>query len=427
MQGPLTGLRVSASTDMTGDGAPDVVISAPDLDGSGAVYVFSAAVTGEQGPGAATGTIKADTSGSIGEGLSACGDMNGDGVGDLVIGLPDGNGGRGGVWVLNGPFTGSVDTDSGFLSRGLLDGGLTGYTVDCRGDLDGDSRADLIYSAPMADGFGLAEVTGQVYLHRAVDGGTEAIGNFSTTWNDAQLGFERSLTLHGDLDGDGLDDAVLGSHGVSKVYTLFAPFQGTLDGNLTGTTYNGREDDDSFGYSTAVGDINGDGYPDVAAGAPWFGPQYGAVGILEGPLADLSGEDGDVTRWVDGQDPKEFTGFAIDIANLDGDGMGDLILGAPGATTAGPEAGVVYGVLGPADISGVILAQHVIVGNTPFARLGHSVAAVPDANGDGLDEVLLGAPYTDVGDRVGAGAALLFHSPLADRVDETGASATFIF
>ena len=413
---------------MTGDGSPDLVISAPDLDGSGAVYIFDASSTGEQGAGAALATIGADKAGSIGEGLSACGDVDGDGIGDLAIGLPEGNSGRGGVWMINGPFSGDTRTDDGFLVRGILDNAATGYAVDCGSDFDGDGRADLLFSAPMADGFGLAEVTGQVYFHSSVDGGTDPVANFSTTWNDAQLGFESALSLAGDLDGDGLADAVLGSHGVSRVYTLFAPFQGTLDGNLTGTVYFGREDTDSFGYSSAVGDLNGDGYLDVVAGAPWFGPQYGAVGIIDGPMADSAGDDASVTRWIDGQDPKEYAGFSIDIADdLSGDGMPDLLMGAPGATTSGPDAGVVYGVLGPADISGVILAQHVIVGTKPFARLGHSVAAVPDANGDGLDEVFLGAPYTDVGDRIGAGAALLFTSPLPDRTEDQAASATFIF
>lgn len=430
VEGPFTGIRVDASPDVTGDGRPDLLVTAPGLDGRGAVRVFDAAASGALGAGDAAASILGGSDGAIGEGLAACGDLDGDGQRDLAIGLPKGNAGRGGVWLVHGPVTGDSQADAAYLVRGTELDVDTGYDVHCGGDFDGDGHADLVFTAPFAEGFGIAEVTGEVYFHASVSFATDAVANFSSTFSDETLGYHRALSIAHDLDGDGLADAAVGGPGTSRVHLVFAPFAGTYDANTTGSKLDGREDDDAFGHAVAVGDLNGDGYADVAAGAPRFGPQIGAIGVVEGPF-DPTSPGGRVTelgRWVDGQDPRSLTGFSLAIAgDLDGDAQGDLIVGAPGVTTSGPEAGVVYVVAGPADIAGVFAAPHVLVGLTPYGQFGHSVAAVPDANGDGLDEVLVGAPYRDDGDRVGAGAAFLFHSPVPARVDDTAATATLVF
>lgn len=430
LEGPFTGLRVSASRDLTGDGQPDLVVSSPGLDGTGAVRILSASVTGTVGADAALATLRGGSQGDIGEGLAACGDLDGDGNADLAVGLPSGDGGRGGVWLLHGPLTGSSDVGAGYQVRGTETGIDLGYAVDCGGDIDGDADADLLFAAPQADGFGIAEVTGAIYFHASDGRVTQAVANFSSTHGYETLGYHRAVSLAGDLDGDGLADTVIGGPGSSRVHLVFSPITGTHDANETGTQLDGREDDDAFGHAVAVGDLNGDGYVDVAAGAPWYGPQSGAIGIVDGPFAP-DGVDvnvHDVGRWIDGQDPRALTGFSLAFADdLDGDGLGDLVAGAPGVTTSGPEAGAVYVIPGPADLPGVFAAPTVLVGLTPFAQFGHSVAVVPDANGDGSNELLIGAPYRDDGDRLGAGAAFLFHSPLPARVEDAGATATLLF
>jgi hypothetical protein len=434
LTGPFTGDRVSGATDVTGDGAPDVVISSPGLDGSGSVFILDASLKGSLGPGDATATIQASEVGDIGEGLAVCGDLNGDGNDDMAIGLPWGNAGRGGVWLLNGPFSGNLTTDDAYLVRGNTYGAATGFTVTCGSDFDLDGLHDVVFSAPDADGFGIAERTGQVYFHKALEEGTNAVANFSTTFSDSYLGRNRSLSIDHDFNGDGLPDAVMGAHGASRVYVLFADsdvetsFGGTIDGNETGALFTGREDEDGAGHDVDAGDVNGDGYVDLVIGAPFWDRRNGAIGIVNGPFEEGTyGQVAILGRWIDGQDPLEEAGFSIAVADLNGDGLADIVAGAPGSVTVGDDSGVVYGLLGPAEMSTVLTADHVILGTLPYARFGSVVAAVPDATGDGLDEILVGAPHTDINGTLGAGAALLFHSPLGDRIEDVEATATYIF
>ena len=171
LQGPFTGLRVDSSADLTGDGAPDVLISAPGLDGDGGVYVFDAASTGQYSLDSAAGSVSASVPLDVGEGLAGCSDLNGDGQPDLLIGSPDSNNSQGGVWVVHGPVSGNSQTASHWEIRGTIPNGRGGYSVRCGGDFDGDGLADLVFSSPDGDGFGLGERTGQIFFHRGQEQG----------------------------------------------------------------------------------------------------------------------------------------------------------------------------------------------------------------------------------------------------------------
>ena len=199
LDGPLTGLRVLGAEDLTGDGAPDVVISSPGLDGAGALWILDAGQTGALGADHATAVIRGNV-GEIGEGVAVCGDVNGDGHRDLAIGAPGSNTARGGVFVLHGPIdTDRTVSDSMFVTGNVGDA-PAGYAATCGGDLDSDGLDDLVYSAPDADGWGIATLAGQVFFMRSTADDFDTVASFSTTFSDSHLGYDRSLVLEADLN-----------------------------------------------------------------------------------------------------------------------------------------------------------------------------------------------------------------------------------
>jgi len=431
LEGPFTGLRVTSSPDLTGDGDPDLLISSPGIEQDNGVFLFSGPQSGINGQDAATASIIANGENDIGEGLAACGDMDGDGNPDMLLGAPNGQDGKGGAWMIRGPVIGEITTDTiEHFASGLLPNGLTGYAVTCGADMDGDTLYDMSMSAPDADGFGIATRAGQVYFMRGAPDGPESVGNFSTTFSDSRLGFRQSLVLEDDLSGDGIPDIVIGAHGVSRIHMVFGPLAGSYDANSAGPELTG-DSRDGDGHAISTGDLDGDGNADLAIGAPFRGNDNGRVSVVHGPFEDdqQSTIDDVAAVTIDGQDPHELTGWSVKITeDIDGDGSRDLLIGAPGSVTVGPEAGVVYLFYGPATGADTTLKADVtFVGDTSYAHFGHSVSDVPDIDGDGGAEVLIGAPYLDTEDVVGAGGAFLFYSGLPSRVEATGADASFIF
>lgn len=420
LEGPFVGLRVDVSPDLTGDGLPDVLLGVPGLTGDGAVHVYSGPFSGTLRPNDATATVQAGRDHALGEGLAACGDVDGDGVNDLLLGAPDLNG-RGGAWFLSGPLAGTRSTEEARAIPGLEQGARLGFTVACDGDTDGDGLADLAVGAPNADGFGVATVAGQVFFYAGSEGGPKAIGSLGTTFSGSQLGAERSVVLR-DLDGDDLADAIVGAPGVGRVHVLYGPLAGTYDPNVSGLTLQTDDDRDGAGSALAVGDVTGDGVPDLIVGAPSFDLRRGRVAVIPGPVPlDGSHRMADRGFWLEGVERRGQAGWAVAVGDVDGDGVDDLVVGAPTVEGAGPEAGAVYVLRGPVD-EGARLdeAELIVRGDTAWAGLGWSVAVMPGVG------VLVGGPFTDVDGLTGAGAAWLFEGSLTGERAPSDAVATFL-
>lgn len=432
LAGPFTGLRVAASQDLTGDGEPDIVLSAPGVQEDNGVFLFSGAVSGLYGQDDADASIIASEDSDVGDGLAACGDMNGDGVNDLLVGAPNGLDTKGGAFLVYGPIEGEVATaDVVDFVAGLLPKGLTGAALTCGADMDGDGLFDMGMSAPDADGFGIATQAGQVYFHRGTVDGPEPVGNFSTTFTDSHLGWRQSLVMEDDVSGDGIPDMVIGAYGVSRVHMVFGPISGSYDANTAGPEFTGKDATDGDGYAISTGDLDNDGYADVAIGGPFRGNDNGRVSVIPGPIEanTKSTIDGSATVQIEGHDPHERAGWSVKITDdIDGDGISDLLIGAPGAVTVGKESGVVYLVYGPAiGVDTTLKSDNTFVGDTAYAHFGHALTDVPDLDGDGRAEVLIGAPYLDTDEVIGAGGAFLFYSGFAQRPNASDADATFIF
>jgi hypothetical protein len=206
-----------------------------------------------------------------------------------------------------------------------------------------------------------------------------------------------SLAAAGDLNQDGYDDFVIGSPGhnnytglVHVIYGSSQPSGGSLD--WYSFNYPGDSAGGSFGQSVAgPGDLNEDGYPDILVGAPGENNLAGAVHILYGP--DLNN-----VAILNGVQPGGLAGHTVAGAgDVNGDGKPDFLVGAVGYTPPGNSysTGAVYLVLGGSTFD---LAQAVrYSGTVGNMYLGQGLAGAGDVNGDGYDDIVVGAPYYDAG------------------------------
>ena len=308
--------------------------------------------------------------------VTSIGDLDGDGIVDVAVGSSkddDGGTDRGAVHVLLLNADGSVKVEQkisstvGGLTGPLADGDRFGTAVADLGDVDGDGVTDLIAGA-LQDGDGGVDAGAAYVLFLNTDGTVKAEQKISAlsgglTGLDAGDEFGISANGLGDLDSDGINDVAVGARGdddgstdAGAAYVLFLNADGTvkaeqkisaLTGGLTGPLGAG----DQFGESVAgVGDVDGDGVGDLVVGANFDddgGADVGAVYVLflnaDGTLRSeqkISALSGGLTGPLDPDDG--FGGSAGAVGDLDGDGIGDLAIGAPSDDDGGTDRGAVH-------------------------------------------------------------------------------------
>lgn len=303
-------------------------------------------------------------------------------------------------------------------------------------DVDGDSHVDLWIGAYGHDLASSEQNAGRMYLISGPLTGTETLASATTTITGTDggddLGFSASNL--GDVDSDGMDDLVAGAYGhnVGSVLDAGAAyiFTGIAAGALTSddakATIEGAVASDSVGYAvTGPGDVSGDGTPDVMIGAygnDAAGSGSGAVAIFSGSAAgDLDfASDGDA--FITGIDGSDAAGYSVAGAgDVNGDGVNDIVIGA----NARSSNGSAYLVLGP--ISGTMsltAADASIDGLNSYDALGNAVGGAGDTDDDGLDDFMVAAHYVNgVGDD--AGTVYLFSTMPTGAVSPATADATF--
>ena len=212
---------------------------------------------------------------------------------------------------------------------------------------------------------------------------------------------------------------------------------GLLEGSLTidesDFSMSGDAANDFFGRSMLTADINGDGSPDVVVGAPGadaMGLDSGGAYIFYGPfgdLSDLSPATADVTIKATGQ--YDYLGWTLSpVGDLDLDGYPDVVIGAPANPSSGFPAGYALLINGGPSLPAVIAAEDadaVFMGGTAGDQFGFSVANVLDMNGDGFNDVAVGAPGNDQSAN-NAGAVFVFPGPITGTLfaDEADAVIT---
>lgn len=284
--------------------------------------------------------------------------------------------------------------------------GLPLTATETRGfDTNGDGFQDLIIALPDIDTN--VPTHGEVAIVSSRDPGQQ----IHLEGEQANDGFGLAAIGIDDVSGDGLADVVVSAPwyqvagaSVGRVYV----FQGS-DGSLL-RTFTGTFTDGLFGYALAdVGDVNGDGVPDLAVGAP----HSGASSV--GKVYVYSGSDGQLIRTHSGTGRVDRFGQSVAAAgDVNADGRSDILVGAPGNDGTGRDAGAAYVFSGS---SGSMLFA--LSGQQASDEFGAAVAGGADLNGDGRPDVLVGAPRhanqalpTDPIPAT-SGRAYLFHLPPA--------------
>ncbi|MFT5684500.1 MAG: parallel beta-helix repeat protein, partial [Myxococcota bacterium] len=420
------GSSVSSAGDVNGDGFDDILVGAYASDGggttSGAAYLVLGPVTADLDLSSADAAFTGeDTYDSAGSSLSSAGDMDGDGFDDILIGAfnNDSGGGSysGSAYLLFGPVTADLDLSSADVTLIGDAGERAGYAVSSAGDVDGDGFDDILVGAYSSDSG--ATDSGAAYL---LSGPVTADLNLSSadamlTGADADDSASWSVSSAGDVDGDGFDDILVGApynddggSNSGAAYLVLGPVTADLDLSSADATLTGEDAGDSAGWSvSSAGDVDGDGFDDVLIGAPYNaggGFWSGAAYLVSGPItADLSLSSADAK--FTGEDYFDWAGDSVsDAGDFDGDGFDDLLIGAYASDGGGTTSGAAYLVLGPvtADLD-LSSADARLIGDAGDYA-GTSVSGAGDMDGDGFDDLLVGA--SSAGDN---GVAYLVLSP----------------
>ncbi len=417
------GFGLAGNGDINGDGFNDIIIGAhfadhEELQNPGAVYVLFGSDRMERNPtielselstvGDVRGfVIRGAAEGDLaGHSVAIAGDVNGDGYDDIIIGAseasPEGRAFAGTAYIVfGGPTvaqTGLVDLANlnapvGITLNGLTIDDLTGFEVSAAGDINNDSFADIAIFAPNANN-GAQVSAGAVYV----------------IFGNADLSQKSSIDL------------------------------ASLDGS-NGFVVRGQQADDFAGFSVVgVGDINNDGADDLAIGAPLadrgeminlgfayilFGqPTIGTGGQFD--LASLDGTNGFTIR---GEVELAQVGRSISSrGDFNGDGIDDLILSAPWTDISDVEIpGKIHVVYGHSRIglSGKLSIQSaksasgmVIDGQERLETIGRHVSIIGDINGDRIDDLAIGSPFSDPRGQNAAGKCYIVlgrRSPATER------------
>ena len=520
-EGDRLGTAVESAGDINGDGIDDLIITAKDAgiplsesgyynsDRRGRAYVIFGSserndptlnLTDLNGSNGFT-ISGSDAKHNLGSAVSA-GDINGDGIDDLVIGAPNAglnavnfgfsySENNGEAYVIFGRRNGfasdfnlqNLNGRNGFTLKGINPSDLLGTAVSSTGDINGDGIDDLTVSAvgrgqevTNSSGFSYSDRRGEVYVVFGRRDGFESLldlfdlngGNgFVLQGKDANDSLGGALSNAGDLNGDGIDDLVVGASNAGdvldspfadgysdrrgEVYVVFGRRNGfdsrlntaNLDGS-NGFTLSGLDIEDALGSDVSnIGDLNGDGIEDLiigAAGASVAGEytQEGQAYVVFGrrgsfdaqfDLGSLNGSNGFSLVGIDADDG---LGNAVSAGDFNGDGIDDLLVGASGAgentSTYGysysDRRGEAYVIFGRAsgfnariDLANLNEdAGTRVAGINPEDLLGNAVSSAGDINGDGADDLVIGAVGVDLaGEFTDEGSAyVVFGTPQAD-------------
>lgn len=392
-------------SDINGDGFDDVVVSGPRYEERNGAYVYRVSVSfgGASGTSAAPPqVIEGWESGDRASlGVASAGDVNGDGYGDVVVGWgeadDDGDGaGRVGTCTgtasvfLGGP-AGLSTTPQRVLGE-TEPGACVGGGVAGAGDVNGDGYADVLVAATTASPRG-RELAGIVRVYYGGSTGIAAAPQWEQEGTRARESLGRAVAGAGDVNGDGFGDVAVGALAVSRSSVgAVRIFLGGPSG-LSTTPHReiqGPRGHWSFGGSVAgAGDGDGDGYADLAVGAPDAGPAgrapSGTVSVFRGSAEGVVEAP---LRVIEGG--AACSGFGRDLAwvrDADGDGYAELAVGATIRASAGHEAAMSAQVFHGGASGVAATPRRVITEEIVGDGPGGPLLGPGDVNGDGFADL----------------------------------------
>jgi hypothetical protein len=366
-KGAFFGWAVSELRDVNGDGVTDIVIG--EVDGGsksqGRVWLYSGR----------TGRLLFRRSGRAGEqngyAVADAGDVNGDGVPDVISGAPGMGNDIGHVYVYSGA-TGSTIV----RLHGPHRGDAFGAAVSSAGDVNGDGVSDLVVGAP-----GNGKNAGHVYV---ISGRTFRVIRVLSA-HQAGDEFGDGVAQTGDLNGDGVPDLIVGASGAHPGHGVAYVYSGRTGKLLF--RIRGEHGNVAFGqfFVAGVGDVNGDGVPDVYVG-DYASNNAGQAGGFAAVYSGIDGAQLHAWRGAAG----EGLGPGRSAGDVNGDGRPDIIVGNYTSSDGAPAAGKVQIFSGA---TGKRLRT--ITSTTPNENLGFDAVGIGDTNGNGTPDLLVSAANRD--------------------------------
>ncbi len=435
--GDAAGTALAGGMDINGDGIADFAHGSPFADplgrsNAGAVdIVFGGGAGGFRIAGAAA----ADNAGSV---IAFLPDMNGDGLAEILVGAAGhdaGGSNAGAAYVVWGKADGSmVDLaqvalgNGGFRITGALPGDGAGGAVASAGDVNGDGIVDILLGARLADPNGAN--SGSAYVVYGKADGSEvrlaSLGDKGFEIRGAIAGDQvgGAVSAAGDVNGDGYADILVGAAyddtGGTNNGAAFLIYGGQATGTVDlgslgtgGLRIIGDRPADNAGWAvSSLGDLNGDGLADFLVGARNADPAGSSSGAAYVVWGKAGGGDillADVAQGIGGfriagQKASDFVGGVLDFApDMNGDGLPEILIGALGDDDGGSNAGATYVVFGSAgnlnlslDQAAASLGGFKLFGEAAADAAGTAIAYAGDLNGDGIGDLLIGAPGVDL-------------------------------
>ena len=389
--------ELAGGGDVNGDGLGDLLVGAPfaNANDSGSVTLYYGA---RGGPSASFSD--SDSGDGVGDQLgidvAGVGDVNGDGYDDVLVGAhqyDNGESDEGAAFLYLGTATGLDVSSPAWSDEGGVADANFGEAVSGAGDVNGDGFDDWIVGAPDHDSGLSGAGRAALYLGSSTVAGTTASFETTGAHGNARLG---SDVAGGDVNGDGYSDVIVGS----RLFTDGQSNEGKVDvwyGDAAGISgaadWSAQSDANAaqLGVSVAfLGDVNGDGFGDVAAGAPEYTGALGSSGAVLVWHGSASGLPG-VPSWSTGKTGgwTAFGSVVADAGDVDGDGDTELLVGDPfTGVSVGGEGRVVMFSGSPTGLGAVETWS--TNGSTGNDACGTGLGGVGDVDGDGYADVAVG-------------------------------------